>query len=376
MLLLVLLGWFIFGGGGGSGSSGGGGSNEPGLALAEVAPLSFHAGETLSFSVVDPAKPLEGVVFRWAGEAPAGAELDEKTGEVSWTAPKSAAPGVRSVVVEVERPADRKTARAEVRVEVMPPLGPKAGDKVVNSIGMTLVFVPEGSFTMGSPTTEAGRDEQETQHPVHLTKGFHLGACEVTEAEYREVMETQPSYFAAEAKSPAERDRWPVERVSYLDAVAFCKKLSARDAEQKAGRSYRLPTESEWEYACRAGTSTPFDCGEQLSTQHAWFRAPSGARPTTPAETGKRTPNAWGLFDMHGNVYEWCADWHSPDAYLSGDDSDPTGPAKGYTRVIRGGSYLQTAQQCRSAERYHCPPDVQDVALGFRVVCDSAETKK
>lgn len=375
VLLLLLVGWSIFGGSGGGGSSGGG-AKDSGLALAEVAPLSFHAGETLSFSVVDPSKPLEGVVFRWAGEAPAGAELDEKTGDVSWTAPKSAVPGVRSVVVEVERLADRKTARAEVRVELLPPLGPKAGDGIVNSIGMKLVYVPEGGFTMGSPTTESGRDEQEALHPVNLTKGFHLGACEVTEAEYREVMETQPSYFAAEAKTPAERDRWPVERVSHADAVAFCKKLSARDAEQKAGRSYRLPTESEWEYACRAGTSTAFACGEQLSTQHAWFRAPSGARPTTPAETGKRSPNAWGLFDMHGNVYEWCTDWHSPDAYLSGDDSDPTGPAKGYTRVVRGGSYLQTAQQCRSAERYHCPPDVQDVALGFRVVCDSADPKK
>ena len=165
---------------------------------------------------------------------------------------------------------------------------------------------------------------------MRITKPFYVGAQEVTQAQYQQVMGTNPSHF--------QNAQHPVDSVSWEDAVRFCEKLSALAEEKTAGHRYRLPTEAEWEYACRAGHTTRFSCGESDSSlgDYAWHRENSGL---SPHAVGQKRPNAWGLYDMHGNVWEWCADWYEDDAdrkVLPADD--PTGPATGSDRVYRGGS--------------------------------------
>lgn len=208
---------------------------------------------------------------------------------------------------------------------------------ITNSIGMRLLLIPPGRFLMGSPDTEANRSTDEgPQHEVKIAKAFYLGIYTVTQAQWRVVMGNNPSYFCAagEGKNSVEgldTDHFPVERVSWEDAQQFCAALSALPAEKAAGRVYRLPTECEWEYTCRAGTTTPFHFGESLSSKQANF---DGSYPYGDAEEGpylQRTcqvgsypGNAWGLHDMHGNVWEWCADWYTP--YREGEQrSDPIG---------------------------------------------------
>jgi formylglycine-generating enzyme required for sulfatase activity len=246
------------------------------------------------------------------------------------------------------------------------------GKVVTNSIGMKLVLIPPGKFTMGSPKTEAGRDADEEQHEVEITRPFYMGAYEVTQQEYQTVMGTNPSSFAARGKNEhmvggMNTPRFPVENVSWKEAVAFCKRLSERPEERRAGRTYRLPTEAEWEYACRAGKSGAygFDEGEEVD-DYAWVGGNAGSRTN---RVGLKKPNAWGLYDMHGNVWEWCADWYGP--YPHTFVKDPTGPATGARRVLRGGSGWEVpGKSHRAASRGHRPlPGGRDANVGFRVVC-------
>ena len=227
----------------------------------------------------------------------------------------------------------------------------KAGVPVVNSIGMRFVPIPAGTFTMG---------EGKTAHKVTLTKPFELGQHEVTQEQYEKVMGKNPSHFKGKQN--------PVEQVSWDDAVEFCRKLSAMPAEKKAGYVYRLPTEAEWEYACRAGTTTRYSFGDSDSElgDYAWYDKNSG-RTTHPV--GQKKPNAWGLYDMHGNVWEWCQDWHGD--YPSGSVTDPTGAAVGSLRVYRGGGWVDFARRCRSAVRGRFTPGVRFSDLGFRVLRSS-----
>jgi uncharacterized protein (TIGR02996 family) len=250
---------------------------------------------------------------------------------------------------------------------------------LANSLGMELALVPPGSFLRGSPAREPGRGPQEgPPHEVEITRPFYLGVCPVTQGQYAQVMGHNPSYFAVEGAysfrvKGLDTRRFPVEHVTWNDAVAFCARLSRLPAEKQAGRVYRLPTEGEWEYACRAGTTTPFAFGASLSSAQANF---NGNHPYGGAEVGpflERTrpvgsspPNAWGLFDMHGNVWEWCADWF--EEYPGEPRADPSGPAWGTRRVIRGGAYNDGAGSCRSAWRAGLQPDRIGSGLGFRVV--------
>jgi len=236
--------------------------------------------------------------------------------------------------------------------------------EITNSIGMKLVLIPKGTFMMGSPESEKGRNENETQHEVTISKDYYLGVHEVTQAQYEKVIGKNPSHFQGAIVGNENADL-PVENVSWHDAVEFCKKLSDLPEEKKAGRVYRLPTEAQWEYACRAGSKTAysFDDEEGLLPEHGWFDRNSSGRTHT---VGLLEPNAWGLYDMHGNVWEWCSDWH--EEYPKGAVSDPSGPREGSGRVSRGGGWGLVAAFCRSASRNWYDPSFRDNRdNGFRV---------
>jgi formylglycine-generating enzyme required for sulfatase activity len=247
------------------------------------------------------------------------------------------------------------------------PAKAQAPKEITNSIGMKLVLVPKGTFMMGSPESEQGRNENENQHEVTISKDYYLGVYEVTQAEYQQVMTTNPSYFQGE-KIKGDSSPHPVEQVSWNDAVEFCKRLSGLPEEKKAGRVYRLPTEAEWEYACRAGSTTAYSFGESSQSlgDYAWFNG-NGNFPTHPV--GQKKPNAWGLYDVHGNVFEWCSD--RLGEYPKGAVSDPAGPEEGSPRVIRGGCWYNGAAGCRSASRNREDPSGRAFALGLRVALSS-----
>ena len=239
------------------------------------------------------------------------------------------------------------------------PLGPEtagssaAPDGVVtNSVGMKFAYCPPGRFTMGSPIDEPGRHDDEGQHPVTIGRGFYLGVTEVTQGQFQRVM----GFNRSEIKG----DDLPVNRISWGHADVFCKKLSLL-----TGRRYRLPTEAEWEYACRAGAAGPF-AGSGKLDEMGWHMDNSDEAPHPVAA---RQPNAWGLYDMHGGVLEWCADWYARD-YPAEAVADPNGPVSGKYRVARGGSWGHFARACRSAARANFNPAYQLEHLGLRVLMD------
>ena len=228
-------------------------------------------------------------------------------------------------------------------------------------IGLEFVKIPAGSFVMGSPTTEPQREAGEIQHKVTLTKDFYMSKYPVTFEQFDKFCE------ATGRQKPDDygwgRENRPVIDVSWEDAVAFCEWVGCR-----------LPTEAEWEYACRAGSTTPFYTGDNLTTDDANY---DGTYPYNNHEQGlyrQQTvpvgsvgqPNAWGLYDMHGNVQEWCADWY--EEYSKAEQPDPKGPANGTYRILRGGSWTKRALQCRSAYRGGSEYNSRFDDAGFRVV--------
>lgn len=231
---------------------------------------------------------------------------------------------------------------------------------VSKTTGMKFVRIPAGTFTMGSPAGEAGRYDDETSHEVVLKKDFYLGVTEVTQKEWKLVMGTSPWSGKEYVK---EGDDYPATYVSWEDAVEYAKKLGEKD-----GEGYRLPTESEWEYACRGGTRTAYSFGADanLLKDHGWYDVNAWDVGEKYAhEVGHKKANPLGLFDMHGNVYEWCSDWKGD--YPSGRVTDPTGPEQGSYRVIRGGSWGSTAREVRSASRLSFAPSYRLSNLGFRL---------
>ncbi|MBX3437943.1 MAG: formylglycine-generating enzyme family protein [Planctomycetaceae bacterium] len=235
------------------------------------------------------------------------------------------------------------------------------GEPVVNSIGMVLVPIPTGRFVMGDVTPQnEDASAGEIQRTVHITRPFSLGIHEVTQEQYARVTGKDPSYFKGTTH--------PVDSVSWREAVYFCRLLSDLPAEKAAGRSYRLPTEAEWEYACRAGSTSPFSCGSmpECPEDSGWIAGNSESR-THPV--GAKSPNPWGLYDMHGNVWEWCQDWYAelPDPTDEPVD-DPRGPPAGEGHVVRGGAFTNPADSVRSTTRYAAGPDFRLFSNGFRVV--------
>jgi formylglycine-generating enzyme required for sulfatase activity len=267
--------------------------------------------------------------------------------------------------------------------------------ELTNSIGMKLVLIPPGEFMMGSPKElieeelKAHSDDpwykghlpgEGPRHRVRITKPFYLGAYEVTQEEYQRVMGNNPSEFSATGQhkdkvTGQDTKRFPVEMVSWDDAVDFCRKLSNLPEEKVAGRTYRLPSEAQWEYACRAGSTgrysfssgrsgIPKEYEEHELSEFGWFNGNSDGM--SHAVGGKR-PSAWGLYDMHGNVWEWCQDWYDKDYYAKSPTDDPGGPPGGSNRVIRGGSWHEPAWFCRSARRSDPVPGYLPYNLDLRV---------
>ncbi|NLY02106.1 MAG: SUMF1/EgtB/PvdO family nonheme iron enzyme [Rhodopirellula sp.] len=258
-----------------------------------------------------------------------------------------------------------------------------------NSIGIKLVLIPPGEFDMGSTEeevaklVEAGQAEgaqawyfgrlpsQTPKHRVRITRPFYLGVYEVTQEEYERVMGNNPSAFSAQGANAeqvlgVDTSRHPVETVYWVSANAFCARLSAISDEQASGRVYRLPTEAEWEYACRAGTTTRWSFGDDASLlkDYAWYSANSGGRTHV---VGELQPNGFGLFDMYGNVWEWCADWYHERYYANSPAEDPEGPRTGATRVRRGGEY-GSGGHYGAAFRHCAPPLIAERSQGFRIV--------
>lgn len=236
---------------------------------------------------------------------------------------------------------------------------------ISSEVNMVVVFIPAGEFEMGSPVDELKRDNDEGQHHIKLTKPFYMGKCEVTQLQYREVMGENPSKFGG--------DNLPVENVSWYDAARFLKKLS-----DKTGKKFRLPTEAEWEYACRAGTTTAFNTGTTIDSDFANYEATTpyangiiGKDLKCTNKVGSYPPNAFGLHDMHGNVWEWCSDFYDKDYYKVTPTVDPQGPqVNSGDKVMRGGAWNERPNKCRSADRNNRGPKTNQPIIGFRVVMD------
>lgn len=222
-----------------------------------------------------------------------------------------------------------------------------------HGVTMTFVLIPAGSFFMGSPDN-TGEEDEMPRHRVTLTQPFYLGKFEVTQAQWQQVMGTNPSEF----KGPQR----PVDNVSWNDCQRFLAQLAA-----KTGRKFALPTEAQWEYACRAGTDTRWSFGDRATAagDYAWLDVNAGG---ATHDVGGKRPNAWGLHDMHGNVQEWCADFYTKHAYAAAAATDPRGPPKSEGNLLRGGGWGEHAENIRSAIRNCNGPDGAHNGIGFRCV--------
>ncbi|NQV24753.1 MAG: SUMF1/EgtB/PvdO family nonheme iron enzyme [Rhodopirellula sp.] len=239
-----------------------------------------------------------------------------------------------------------------------------------NSIGMKFRLVPPGEFLMGSPEDEAERSSDETRHQVRITKPFYCGVYPVTQGEYQRVTGSNPSKFNSVAGQ--DTSRFPVAQVNWEDAQQFLEQLNSQPNES-VGR-YRLATEAEWEYACRAGTTTPYWFGRELNGKLANcdgnypYGTGKGPYLDRTSVVGSYGVNPFGLHDQHGNVFEWCSDWYAADWYSQSGADDPSGPSSGSSRVCRGGSWLNVAGDCRCAYRSNLDPSLRRNYIGFRVV--------
>jgi len=248
----------------------------------------------------------------------------------------------------------------------------KPTDKeITNSLGMKLLLVEPGSFKMGWPDgAKAGALDYEQfggpVQPVTLTRPYYLGTTEVTQEQFQKVMGKNPSKFRADGENPpadVEHAKLPVEQSSWEDAMEFCKKLSELPEEKAAGRVYTLPTEAQWEFACRAGVDTNFVSGDQFDPE---FGVITDSGVPHPLEVGSRKPNAWGFYDMHGNVWEWCLDGRR--AITASPVTDPTtANEQGKERIIRGGSFRTPSLYARSNFRNYFAKTATIFDYGFRV---------
>ena len=263
--------------------------------------------------------------------------------------PTAVIPATVNLLVAPFIEAKAKEAQKEVAKSLKKEVEEK--EDLGKKVKLEMVLVPAGKFKMGSPESEKGRSKAETLHEVTLTKPFYMGKYEVTQEQWEAVMGNNPSIRKGA--------KLPVTNVSWEDCQDFIKKLNA-----KTNGGYRLPTEAEWEYACRAGTTTAYSFGDKITPKDANY---DDSKIGKPAVTGSYKPNAFGLYDMHGNVSEWCEDWH--DDYPAGAVIDPKGPGTGESRVVlRGGSFFYNVSTARSSNRFFYTPTFRYFNYGFRLV--------
>ncbi len=271
---------------------------------------------------------------------------------------------------------------SETQTEMLGPVDSATWDKeITNSIGMHFVRIPSGKFQMGSPENEEGRYSEEDLHPVEITRDFWMGIYEVTQGQYEKIMKTNPSTHSAKGEfkdkvKGMDTTDFPVERVSSFEAIQFLDRLSALPEERRAGRLYRLPTEAEWEYACRGGEAShqAFNFGNVRSTCYAnlAFTLSDDQKTSLPSlgrtcKVGSYKPNGFGLYDMHGNVDEWCSDWYEKDYYQKSPLRDPTGPSeKADGRVCRGACFVEGMG--RTAQRRWSLAEYGTFHIGLRAV--------
>lgn len=271
--------------------------------------------------------------------------------------------------------------------ESLPPPSPKPQRELLE-----MVELAGGEFWMGSPEDEKDRYAEEVRHRVRVN-AMAMAKYPVTQAQYAKVMGENPSLYQGPAAVDERLEEWPVEQVSWFDAARFCNRLSEREGRvpcyrirepaegtpaqpkvewDRAADGYRLATEAEWEYACRAGTNTAYSFGDDETQlgDHAWFR---GNSDKVPHDVGEKKFNGWGLYDLHGNVWEWCWDWYEDYKVITDKDvgatlQDPAGPPSGSERVLRGGSFSSVPRDLRTAVRGRSEPEDRDRVIGFRCV--------
>ena len=336
----------------------------------ELGAMGLHRHPAEEFrSTLPPFGPGEYIVLTWQVRFGRGQAMEERVALVR----EAATWMVVAYSLDPAAPPD-----TDVADESAPTL--------TNSLGMQLARIPAGEFLMGSPDDEPGRKAAwERQHPVRITRPFYLGVHEVTQFEYTQVTgrdphEFSPTGLSADRVAGLDTTRFPAESVSWDDAVAFCRLLSDRPEERRAGRAYRLPTEAEWEYACRAGTTTATHFGTEWTPELGNVligdpQAPDNRSLLRPTTVGSYPANVFGLHDMHGNVSEWVSDWFEMDYFAVSPVDDPPGPESsrimpdGGARTIKGGSAVDRLAHARSAYRDYRPADLKLSNLGFRVVC-------
>jgi uncharacterized protein (TIGR02996 family) len=276
-------------------------------------------------------------------------------------------------------PAKRREAEERIRALLAAGVMPCVPMRT-SSIGLQLALIPAGSFRMGSPVREPRRMDDEHLRTITLTRHFYLGTHLVTQAQYQHLIGSNPSHFTHRRRECRRQDtkQFPVDSVSWHDAQLFCNRLTERDQTLAGNWAYRLPTEAEWEYACRAGLSSrwPFHHGPALTPEMANFDGqfpyppgvsdPNGRFLKRPTVVGSYVSNAWGLYDMHGNLDEWCLDYDR-DLDDVGDEVNPQGLATGEDRIVRGGSWRGQGEDCRAAVRIGEDPERGKSHIGFRV---------
>lgn len=336
------------------------------VALAVIAAAWGAPASSAIAANVPPAIPK-------ADDAP---PVTPKAADVPPSVPKSA-----DVVPAVPNPKTRAGDAPDESIPQPPPAIPKRSSHETNSLGMKLILIPAGEFQMGSAGSSGsscgGENSELQSHAVRITKPFCLGVYPVTQDEYEQVMKTNPSWFCShgggkDRVTGLDTKRFPVDQVMWDDAQEFCKRLSAKEK-----KNYRLPTEAEWEYACRAGAATTLDSGDSCNGSEASDgRAACGSTSSSSlqrtAPVGTYGPNAWGLYDMNGNVFQWCLDWFSPYYYGTSPKDDPPGPVAGRDRVARGAGWDAVASGFRAEDRWKLAPEFPFYAMGFRVVEVSA----
>ena len=334
----------------------------PPMKLKPIPAQTVEAGKPLQLVVTleNPDAWQGKVRYAIASQAFPGARIDPQSGRFSWTAPLDQAAGQQEISVSTTG-LGGQTAQTSFIVTVTRPIpvplpatlaGKETSVDLDNDVKLEMVLIPAGEFLMGTP----GASGDEQQHRVRISKPFYLGKFLVTQDQWQAVMGNNPSRF----KGPKN----PVEQVSWDDCQQFLDKLNAKSGPGRG--KFQLPTEAQWEYACRAKSTSQYCFGDDEARlgEYAWYGNNSGSK-THPV--GERKPNAWGLYDMHGNVWEWCQDWYDGGYYAKSPMDDPAGPTTGSDRVYRGGGWDYPARYCRSAFRHGLVPGIRDRDLGFRV---------